>query len=89
MDLDGRSKVNMPKARLVHMDHIRKVRDAELVKESGSQDRLPPKLETLLTPERQARLQILRDISQTVVLGKYRTPVTLKAAWPPELPGSA
>ena len=33
-----------------------------------------------------ARKQTLRDIPQTFDLAKYRTPATLKAAWPTDLP---
>lgn len=79
-------EVDMPKARLMHMDDIRIVRDDELVKESGSKYRQPPELEALFTLELLAKLQVLRDIPQTFDLSGYTTPETLKAAWPTELP---
>ena len=75
-----RISVNMPKARTIHMNRIRVYRNAELEKESGSKDRQPAEIEALFTPERQARLQELRDIPQTFDLAKYRVPGTLKAA---------
>lgn len=77
--------VNMPKARIIHMTRIRKVRDQEL----ASLD--VPYLKALESgdgPEQQriaALKQALRDIPQTFDLAKYRAPNTLKAAWPPEL----
>jgi hypothetical protein len=77
---------NMPKARVIHMDRIRTVRNIELEKESGSKYRQPEEIEDLFAPEHQARLQTLRDIPQTFSLGGFRTPETLKAAWPTELP---
>lgn len=79
-------QVNMPKGRLIHMDRIRNVRDAELEKESGSRFRQPPEIEELFTPARKARLRELRDIPQTFDLEPFATPEELKAAWPTELP---
>ena len=77
---------NMPKARVIWMDQIRKVRDQELEKLDVP---FMKALETGDTVEQRriAELkQTLRDIPQTFGLAKYRTPNTLKAAWPPELP---
>ena len=75
-------QVNMPNARLIHMEWIRAARDVELEKESGSRHRQPPEIEAIFTPERQLRLQVLRDIPQTFDLTIYPTPETLKEAWP-------
>jgi len=79
--------VNMPKARGVHMDVIRVVRNAELVKkdltslqaiESGNTD-----AQTAIATEKQT----LRDIPQTFDLTTdNNTPEELKARWPSELP---
>jgi len=79
-------RVNMPRARIIHMDRIRNVRDAELEQldvpfmqalEAGD----------VAEQQRIAGLkQVLRDIPQTFDLSRYRTPATLKSAWPPELP---
>ena len=79
-------RVNMPKARIIHMDRIRTARNVELEHESGSKFRQPPEIEVLFTAERQTKLKTLRDIPQTFDLSKYRTPTTLKAAWPTEIP---
>jgi broad specificity polyphosphatase/5'/3'-nucleotidase SurE len=78
-------QVNMPKARVIHMDRIRVVRNAELVKESGSKYRQPEEIEVLFTPRHKAKLQELRDIPQTLNLD-VDTPEELKAIWPKELP---
>ena len=85
-DSKGHPKVSIEKARIIHMDHIRLVRDAELSKldvpfmravESGD----------AAEQTRLARLkQTLRDIPQTFDLGVFSTPETLKDAWPAELP---
>ena len=82
----GVIEVNMPKARLIHMDRIRRVRDIELERESGSKLRQPTESEALFTSERQARLRALRDIPQTFDLAGYTTPEALEAAWPVEIP---
>ena len=79
-------RVNMSKARLIHMDRIRRDRDIELERESRSEFRQPAEIEALFTSERQARLRALRDIPQTFDLTGYTTPEALKAAWPVELP---
>ena len=87
MDTDGRPKVNMPKARGVHMDKIRLVRNAELVKKDL------PSLRALEAgdTDAQARIatekQTLRDIPQTFDLTTDNdTPLELEAKWPSELP---
>lgn len=79
-------QVNLPKARIIHMDRIRKVRDAELAKldvlylmalEAGD----------AAEQQRIATLkQQLRDIPQTFDLSQFSTAATLKSAWPAELP---
>jgi len=83
----GTVVTNMPKARGIHMNRIRKDRDAELEKESGSKFRQPPEIEALFTAARLAKLQALRDIPQTLDLNTANdTPAELKAVWPVELP---
>ncbi len=88
MDLDGRPKVNMVKARVVQMDRIRVARNAELAKLDQ------PSLwaiESNDVPE-QVRItsekQRLRDIPQTFDLSTAPNPNALKARWPPGLPQS-
>jgi len=84
MDIDGRPKINMPKARGVQMDRIRIARNAELDKKDiqfmraieandGSQ--------TTIAAEK----QVLRDIPQTFDL-TTDTPEELKQKWPESLP---
>ena len=78
--------VNMPKARIIHMDRIRRVRNAEL---EALDVPFIKALETGDTLEQQriaGLKQVLRDIPQTFNLSRFRTPNTLKAAWPPDLP---
>jgi hypothetical protein len=87
MDADGLPVVNMPKARGVHMDWIRRARNLELIKVSGSTDRQPPEIERLWTPQRAARLKYLRETPQTFDLTTPNdTPIELRAMWPAELP---
>ena len=86
MDVDGRPKVNIAKARVVQMDIIRVARDAELLKEDGKFTIATKKKDVAGQQASEARSQTLRDIPQTFSLGGFRTPETLKAAWPTELP---
>ena len=80
---DGRGAVvNMPKARMMLMDRIRRSRDAELAKLDVPYMRA---LEAGDATEQQRiarEKQLLRDIPQTFGLGGYATPEALKAAWP-------
>lgn len=69
--------VDMVKARTIHMDRIRVVRDKELEKLD---------IETLKGKDVQAQKQKLRDIPQTFDLSVATTPNELKALWPTELP---
>jgi len=75
-------KVNMPKARVIHMDRIRTVRDAELLKLDVVYLKA---LETGDTAE-QSRIaalkQELRDIPATFNLSTAKTPATLHSRWP-------
>lgn len=86
MDTDGRPKVNMPKARLVHMDHIRKARNTELAKLDLTFMRAIEDGDGAEQTRIAAQKQVLRDIPQTFSLSTYKTPGNLKAAWPSELP---
>ena len=77
---------NMVKARQIHMDNIRLVRDRELVK----LDVLWLQAQETANLIEQQRIvtekQRLRDIPQTFDLSGYVSPATLKAAWPTALP---
>jgi len=87
MDVDGRPKVNMVKARQVHMDHIRVVRDAELGKLDLSALRAFEDGDLLAQVRTATLKQTLRDIPQTFDLTPFPTPAALKAAWPEGLGG--
>jgi hypothetical protein len=86
---NGRCEVDMDRARSIHMDRIRRARDAELAKldvpymkaqERGDQDAMI---------QIAAQKQALRDIPQTLDLNAARTPGELKALWPKDLPRPA
>ena len=82
-------EVNMPKARDLQMNYIRRVRNAELLR--LDEDFLRA-LEDDDVVERQrivGRKRILRDIPQTFDLSVYATPEELKTAWPVEIPRPA
>lgn len=86
MDIDGRPKINMARARKVQMDYIRQDRNAELERLDLITLRA---LESGDAAEQQrisAIKQTLRDIPQTFDLNGYTTPKALRAAWPTGLP---
>ena len=87
MDTDGTPKINMVKARVVHMDKIRVVRDAELVKKDLTSLRAVEDADTDAQATIKAEKQTLRDIPATFDLTTdVDTPEKLKAKWPTELP---
>lgn len=85
VDAAGKIVVNMTKARLLHMQDIRVVRNQRLTEldipfiraveigDSSEQERI------------RVQKQVLRDIPETFALADYTTPESLKAAWPDEL----
>ena len=79
-------EINMPKARDIHMDCIRKVRNAELVKldvlSLRAQEANDATEKTRIASEKQT----LRDIPQTFDLSTHVTPKALHDAWPDGLP---
>jgi len=85
MDTDGTPKVNMPKARGIHMDRIRVVRDAELAKKDITFMQAVEAGDTSAQSTIATEKQVLRDIPQTFDL-TTDTPIQLKAQWPAELP---
>ena len=86
MDVDGHPKVNIPKARIIHMDRIRIVRDEELRRLDVEYMRAN-EIRDQIEKDRIATLkQTLRDIPQTFDLSIHTTPEELDAAWPTELP---
>lgn len=85
MDVDGTPKVNMPKARVIHMDNIRKVRDKQLKESDALLDVATEKGQGLERTRLLALRETLRDIPATFDLSGFTTPATLKDAWPVEL----
>lgn len=80
-------KVNMPKARGIHMDHIRVVRNAELVKEDITFMRAVEAGDASAQSTVATKKQVLRDIPATFdITTGVTTPELLKAKWPTELP---
>lgn len=84
--LNGTIQVNMPKARLIHMDLIRRVRDTELAKLDVPYMKALEAGDAAEQTSIAAQKQVLRDIPQTFNLSAYTTPEGLKASWPAELP---
>ena len=86
MDVDGRPKINIAKARLVHMDRIRVMRDAGLrlldIEYLKADEAGDAALKTSIATEK----RMLRDIPQTFDLTVAGTPDELKAMWPAGLP---
>jgi len=77
--------VNMTKARAIHLEEIRKVRNEELVKEDVTFMRAIEAGDTDAQATIKTKKQTLRDIPQTFDL-TTDTPEQLKAKWPSELP---
>ena len=81
-------KVNMSKAREIHMGAIRKVRDAELIKTDAPFLRAVEAGDTKSQATIAAEKQVLRNIPQTFDLASQH-PTQLKKLWPVELPTRA
>ena len=79
--------VNMTKARAIHLEEIRKVRNAELVKEDVTFMRAVEAGDTDTQATIATKKQTLRDIPATFdITTGVTTPELLKARWPTELP---
>jgi hypothetical protein len=79
--------VNMTKARAIHLEEIRKVRNAELVKEDVTFMRAVEAGDTDAQTTIATKKQTLRDIPATFnITTGITTPELLKARWPSELP---
>ena len=85
MDTDGTPKVNMAKARGVHMDVIRLARNTELAAKDVTFMRAVEAGDASAQSTLSTEKQTLRDIPQTFDL-TTDTPEQLKALWPTELP---
>jgi len=76
-DEDGdQIDIDMPRARIIHMDKIRVKRDLKM---------LELDIETMRGLEVQPEKQVLRDIPQNFDLSVASTPEELKNLWPEEL----
>ena len=79
--------VNMTKARAIHLEEIRRVRNAELVKEDVTFMRAVEAEDTDAQATIKTKKQTLRDIPATFdITTDVDTPEKLKAKWPTELP---
>jgi hypothetical protein len=78
-------KVNMNKARAIHLAEIRRVRNLELAALDVTFMRYVEAGDTEAQATIEALKQTLRDIPQTFDL-TARTPAQLKDRWPSELP---
>ena len=79
--------VNMAKARAIHLEVIRKVRNAELVKEDVTFMRAVEAGDTDTQATIATKKQTLRDLPATFdITTDADTPEKLKARWPAELP---
>ena len=79
--------VNMAKARAIHLEEIRKVRNAELVKEDITFMRAVEAGDTDTQATIATKKQTLRDLPATFdITTGVDTPEKLKAKWPAELP---
>ena len=79
--------VNMTKARAFHLAKIRKVRNAELVKEDINMLKAIEVGDASAQSTVATKKQVLRDIPATFdITTGVTTPELLKARWPTELP---
>ena len=79
--------VNMTKARVIHMNAIRVVRNEELVKEDVTFMRAIEAEDTDAQATITTKTQTLRDLPATFdITTDVDTPEKLKAKWPTELP---
>jgi hypothetical protein len=77
----------MTKARAIHLEEIRRVRNAELVKEDVTFMRAVEAEDTDAQATIKTKKQTLRDLPATFdITTDVDTPEKLKAKWPAELP---
>ena len=85
-DTGAAVQINMPKARVIHMNRIRATRDVELAKLDVPFMRAVEDSDVVEQVRITNLKRTLRDIPQTFDLSAYATPEELKAAWPAALP---
>jgi len=79
--------VNITKARAIHLEKIRKVRNDELVKEDINMLKAIEAGDASAQSTVATKKQVLRDIPATFdITTGVDTPEKLKAKWPSELP---
>jgi|TARA_R110002012_G_scaffold84546_1_gene211404 hypothetical protein len=79
--------VDMTKARAIHLEEIRRVRNEELVKEDVTFMRAVEDGDTDAQATIKTKKQTLRDLPTTFdITTDVDTPEKLKAKWPTELP---
>lgn len=78
--------VDMLKARVIHMNRIRAMRDRELAKLDVEMSRALGKKDVAMADKVETRRQALRDIPQTFALAHASDPNVLKDLWPFILP---
>ena len=79
--------VNMTKARGIHLTEIRRVRNAELVKEDINMLKAIEAGDASTQSTVATKKQVLRDLPATFdITTDVDTPEKLKAKWPTELP---
>ena len=79
--------VDMTKARAIHLEEIRRVRNEELVKEDVTFMRAVEDAATDAQATIKTKKQTLRDLPATFdITTDVDTPEKLKAKWPTELP---
>jgi len=85
-DAEGKPTVDMPKARDLHMDKIRVVRNEELAKEDINFQRAIEADDASAKTAVATKKQALRDLPATFDLSGADTDEELDALWPSELP---
>ena len=85
-DAEGKPQVDMPKARDLHMDRIRVIRNEELQKEDINFQRAIEADDASAKTAVATKKQALRDLPATFDLNGAGTDEELEALWPSELP---
>lgn len=85
----GKLEVNMPAARIIHMDRIRKERDKELIEQDKAYAIADDANDGPGKAAVQQKRRDLRDIPSTFDLSGFTTPEDLNNAWPVGLPRPA
>lgn len=84
-DTTGGVGVNMPKARVIHLDRIREAREPLLAELDAQYVRALEADDKRAIADVASKKQALRDLPQTLDLESAKTPDELKAIWPEAL----